>query len=115
MEQLFSAMLAQLMSNPALVQMAIGVVVSLIVAKMKEAFPKIDAAAKDPEKVKWVQLLVAGLSLAATLGTAWASGTLHNVDPKLVSEFLTTLAAAFMAHDLGSSVKKQVQASKNAK
>lgn len=115
MEQLFSAMLAQLMSNPALVQMAIGVVVSLVVAKLKGSFPAIDAAAKDPQSVKWVQLLVAGLSLAATLGTAWVSGTLHNVDPKLISDFLTTLATALAVHDVGSSVKKQVQASKNAK
>lgn len=112
MDKLVAMVLSQLMSNPVLVQMAIGMAISVIVAKLKEAAPALDAAAKDPAQVKWVQILVMGLSLLATLAGAWATGNLHGVDPALVTAFLTTLAGAFSAHDVGASVKKQVEAAK---
>lgn len=112
MDKLVSMVLSQLMSNPQIMQMAIGMAISVIVAKLKEIAPALDAAAKDPAQVKWVQILVAGLSLLATLGSAWATGNLHGVDPALVTAFLTTLATSLATHDVGSSVKKQVEAAK---
>ena len=110
MDTLLNAVLNQLASNPALVQMAIGMAISVIVTQLKNKFPALDAAAKDPAQVKWVQILVMGMSLLATLGTAWASGHLAQVDSTTITAFLTTVAAAFTSHDLGSSVKAQVAA-----
>lgn len=112
MDKLVSMVLAQLLANPQILQMAIGMAISVIVAKFKELAPTLDAAAKDPKQVKWVQILVMGLSLLATLGGAWATGNLHSVDPALVAAFLTTLAGAFAMHDVGTSVKKQIDAAK---
>ena len=112
MDALLKMVLGQLMSNPVLVNMAIGMAISVVVAKLKEVAPGVDAASKDPAQVKWVQILVMGLSLLATLGSAYATGTLHSVDPQLVTAFLTTLATALATHDVGSSVKKQIEATK---
>lgn len=112
MDKLVSMVLAQLLANPQILQMAIGMAISVIVAKLKEAAPALDAAAKDPKQVKWVQILVMGLSLLGTLLTAWATGNLHGVDPAAVTAFLTTLATALAVHDVGTSVKKQVEAAK---
>ena len=112
MEALLNMVISQLMANPALVQMALGMAISIVVSQMKNKFPAVDAAAKDPTQVKWVQLSVMAMSLLATLGAAWMSGHLAQVDSNTITAFLTTLAAAVTTHDLGSSVKTQVAAVK---
>jgi|JI9StandDraft_1071089.scaffolds.fasta_scaffold55922_5 hypothetical protein len=108
MDALLKLIMDQLMANPAIQ----GMVISVLVAKLRDFFVSLDTAAKDPAQVKWVQLLVAGLSLAATLLTAWSTGHLGQVDTNAIVAFITTLLAAFGMNSLGSSVKKQVEAAK---
>jgi len=104
MDSIVNLIVGQLATNP-LVQ---GAIVSLVVAKLREVFAGMDAAAKDPSQVKNVQFLVAGLSLLATLGTAWSTGHLSNLDPQLVTNFVTTLVGALAAHTAGQDVKRAV-------
>jgi len=108
MDALMKLVLDQLMSNPAIQ----GLVVSLLVAKLRDFFASLDTAAKDPAQVKWVQLLVMGLSLAATLLTAWSQGHLGQVNTQEVVAFVTTVLSAFGAHTVGQDVKKQIAAKK---
>ena len=109
MDQLFKILLDQFMSNPAIQ----GVVVSIALAKLRDVFKGLDAAAKDPSQVKNVQLLVGFLSLVVTLLTAWSTGNLSQVDPKLLENFLVVVIAALGTHTLGQDVKKAV--AKNGK
>jgi len=109
MDQLFKLLLDQFMSNPAIQ----GVVVSIALAKLRDIFKGLDSAAKDPAQVKNVQLLVGFLSLVVTLLTAWSTGHLSQVDPKLLENFLTVVIAALGTHTLGQDVKKAV--AKNGK
>ncbi len=108
MDSIVNLVVNQLISNP-LIQ---GAAISLVVSKLRDVFKNMDAAAKDPNQAKMVQLLVMGLSLVATLLTAWSQGHLAQVDPQEIVNFLTVLLAAFGTHDVGSGVKKAIAAKK---
>lgn len=91
----------QFLANPILQ----GAVISVLVARLRDVFAQLDAAAKDPSQVKNVQMLVMGLSLVVSLLTAWAQGNLHNLDPKAITDFVQVIIAALGTHQLGKDVK----------
>jgi hypothetical protein len=101
---IFKVLLDQFLANPVFQ----GAMVSILVAKIRDFFQSVDSAAKDPAQVKWVQILVMGLSLLATLLTGWVSGKLHEVDPQAVINFVTVLLAAFGTHQVGKDIKSNV-------
>jgi len=108
MDALWQALLNQLLTNPVLQ----GVVVSLLIARLRAWFSALDAAAKDPAQVKWVQLLVVVLSFLSTLASDWASGQLSSITPAMIQAFLTTVISALGVHTLGTDVKAAVAAKK---
>ena len=99
---IFKVILDQFMANPVFQ----GAMVSILVAKAREFFQTLDNAAKDPQHVKWVQILIMGLSLLVTLLTGWAQGKLHELDPQAVTNFITVLVSAFGIHQVGKDLKK---------
>jgi xanthine/uracil permease len=112
MDSIVNLIISQLLNNP-LIQ---GSLVSLVVAKLRDVFKGMDAAAKDPAQVKNVQLLVGLLSLVVTLGTAWAGGHLSQVDPQVISGVVTNLISvlvgAMATHQVGQDIKKAVAQAK---
>lgn len=83
-----------------------GAIISILVAKFRDFSKTLDEAAKDPAQVKWVQILVMGLSLLVTLLTGWTQGKLHELDPQAVVNFVTVLVTAFGVHQVGKDLKK---------
>lgn len=102
-------LLDQFLSNP----MFQGVAISLFVAKLRDFFKSLDLSAKDPDKVKNVQLIVVVLSAAVTLLNAWSQGKLGQIDPELIKNFVEVLVVSLGTHQLGKDVKKV--AGKNGK
>lgn len=97
-------LLDQFLTNPAFQ----GVMISLIVAKLRDVFKSLDAQAKDPDKVKNVQLLVLGLSVLTTLLSGWAGGHLAQVDPQTLVNFTTVILTSLGLHQAGKDVKAAI-------
>ena len=104
----FTPLVNFLLTNPA----AQGVIVSVVVAKLRDVFSSLDTAAKDPARVKEVQALVAFLSILVTVLSAWAGNKLTGIDPNLITNAVTAIIAAFGAHQIGTDVKAAVAAKK---
>jgi len=105
----FKVLLDQFLNNP----MFQGVMVSLLVSKLRDFFKSLDLSTKDPAKVKNVQLIVVVLSAAVTLLNAWSQGKLGQIDPELIKNFVEVLVVSLGTHQLGKDVKKV--AGKNGK
>jgi hypothetical protein len=85
-----------------------GVVISLLLARLRVIFKSIDEKAKDPTQVKYVQLGVAAASLLATIASAYSTGSLEKIDMTQVQNFIVVVLAALGTHQLGKDVKDHV-------
>ncbi len=112
MDSIVNLIISQLLNNP-LIQ---GSLLSLLISKLRDIFKGIDAAAKDPNQVKQVQVLLGFLSFVVTFGTAWTTGHLSEIDPQVltgvVSNLLTVVLAALGTHQAGKDIKKAVAQAK---
>jgi hypothetical protein len=99
------------LSNPAMQAMIMGVVVKVVVDRLKQFTKEFDANGVPADKRKQVQLLVMVCSFIATVAELALNGSLSTLDPtkavSFVANWALTMLTANGAHEAGKVLPKK--------
>lgn len=95
-----------ILSNPAMLSLLSGVIVKVVVDKLKEQLKLVDANGIPEDKKGLVQQLVLACSFLVTLGEAALKGQLALLDPSQAVQFIVNLVTTqLVAQGTNSAVK----------